>query len=209
MRSALFINKKEIPFRDIDLIRFSYSKDNLDHSVSIKHMYNDYLFGRGVEVIEDRDIYFKTRDLKINEVLYSYPYIECSKEAFLQLYEGKIEASNYRTNPDNSVDGKTAIKMLRLYSEAILYDHKSELYGLDEKIIADEFDIALNLKRSYSSKEGVIEEFIGLLYEKGIFYNEFEYPPSPAMAIKYFASRIKQGLDFFTDLPDYIYSEIY
>jgi len=201
LRAALFPKKQEIPFRDRDVVRFADAGDKHDHDLSLKHMYEDYCFGRGVEVVEDNNAYFAHRDITINEVLYRYPLITCTKQALIDLSQGVLRASKYRTKIDGTVEPNTAVKMLRLKAEATVLNYPCSIINLQKPLVASWFDISLQLNRSLVMGEGVTLEFITLLWLQGVFGEFFQAPPPLEKLVLFLAARIPQGITFFSNVP--------
>lgn len=194
--------------RDVDLIRFAGSSDRDDHRLSMKYMRDDYEFGRGVEVVENRPTYFVTRDLTVNEVLAGHGRLECSFQAIRDIKAGVIQPTPHVTDAFGDVLGATVMKGIRFLAEARVRGFPGRPEGSFFSTRVTHFDIALNLERSFAMSPAVAEEFILLAWQYRYLCPSYEAPPSAVDAIIWLAERIQQGFTLFKSLPEDVISEL-
>ena len=194
--------------RDVDIIRFAGSSDSQDHRLSLKYMRDDYEFGRGVEVIEDRPTYFRTRDITANEVLIGHGQLEASYRAIRDLAVGIIRPTPFVTNADGHILGATLLKCLRFMAEARVRGIAGTIEGLisGERVTA--FDVALNLERAFSMSEAIAHEYILLTWEHGFLCPAYDVPPPAVDAVVWLSERINQGVTLFKHLPEDVVSRL-
>lgn len=207
LRRLLFPDRHPLKVRDFDLVRLSETPDTEDHRLSMKYMDEDYEHGRGVEVVESKDIYFQTRDLTMNEVLFQDRTLECTFRALEDLASGTIRTTEHVTYAKGEVQGRTYLKAIRLYSESTIrnYDTRLELNEAPQLV---DFDIALHLERALSIGPEVAEEYLTVLWQRGLFLVSRKAPPTITDSVAYLSARIYQGINFFRHLPDEVVADL-
>jgi len=201
LRRILFPKGRTLKVRDYDLVRFTESCDTQDHELALKYMEDDYEFGRGVEVIESKEVYFKTRDLTVNEVLFWDRYLEASFAAAQDLQDGVLRPTPYVLDAEGNVQGRTLMKALRLWAEALVQNIPLELEGFPESAHAVPFDVALHLDRAFALSRETAQEYVIAAWRRGIIMPQRDTPPSLAETVKSLSKQLKQGLAFFHHLP--------
>ena len=206
----ILLNGKEqkVQVRDYDLVRYMHVSDEHDHELSERFMGDDYEFGRGVEVVENKRIYFKTRDITQNEVLAAGGSIEASFAALLDMEASILRPTSFVTNRAGEVLSATIAKMYRFKAEAQIEGRPATILDLPEDARLSYFSAALNLDRSFAHSEAVALEYVQLLWEHTEVFADFEVPPPLPAAVDRLAAEIKQGVALFRNLPTGVLAEL-
>ena len=160
----LEIDSNSVP-RDIDIVRISPEEPfpKADQVVAKTFMPDDFQHGFGVEVKVDQDIYFKTRDFTLNEVLATDKEIFATKACLLDTVRHIIRLTEYERARDDQNSNKLLAKALRFYSEAIHHWGDATLadrvgMGLEQSFISP-FWLALQLDRAYEHSSEEAERY--------------------------------------------------
>jgi len=208
MRGVLLGKTQQVPIRDYDLVRFLDTSDEQDHRLALKFMPDDYEYGRGVEAVENRETYFISRDLTVNEVLYRNGMLEASYQALRDLSAGALRPTPHVTDADGNVLSATIMKIIRFAAEAESRNIRWSIEGVPSTLSALPFDIALNLDRALASSEEVACEYLLLAWEKQILLPQRSTPPPVIDAVRWLSSRIRQGVSLFRNLPPEVAQEL-
>jgi hypothetical protein len=149
--------------RDIDLIRQGNHFLAEDELVARDAMPDDYLRGARVELVREKNRYFATRDLTINEVMYLDGVLSVSFLGLLDSIGHTLRPSRYRGGsihrpPDLS--GRIALKMARLRGEALVDGVSWCIVGLPEQCAFSELDLAVHLGKAFQNGTDAAEEFV-------------------------------------------------
>ena len=201
LRGALVPNRRQMHLRDYDVVRFSGTDDRHDHELAKRFMAADYEFGHGVEVAECKPIYFRTRDLRINEVLYRDGELECTYGAAADAVSGTLRATPYILTTAAHLRARTYMKALRLSAEGLVLDMSLSLADFPAEICASSFDVALHLNRALSAGVAIAEEYVLSAWKHGCLLPEREAPPTLAETIVHLSSSLSRGIRFFSNIP--------
>jgi len=201
LRLALHPQSAEIPFRDLDIIRFISTDDRQDHQLSLRYMSDDYEFGRGVEVNESRENYFRSRDITVNEVLFTDSTLECSYVAVEDSSRNILRPTSHVKNSEGGVNGSTVMKMIRLTAEALIQNVQLEILEVPDSAKASPFEIAVHLDRSLEGGKEIAEEYILSAWQRDILMSERGAPPSVSEAVTHLSRFLPKGAAFFRNLP--------
>src|SRR3989339_1359299 len=108
--------------RDIDIVRLTWENpdDTQDAEVAQHWMSEATENASKIEVISDRDDYFTKRYLRMNEILATDDYIQCTKSALLDIMRHVIRPTKYELSRwHENLGPKMLAKILRFYAEAI------------------------------------------------------------------------------------------
>lgn len=181
-RALLFrsfhIDENAIP-RDIDIVRLSKEEpyEGADDKISQQYMSDDYAYGDGVEIIENKEEYFDTRDLTINEILATDDKIIISKECLADTVRHILRITEFEKEKNRNLFGgglpyKLMAKTIRMHSESILKYGEDKAFKIDpeqnytyERSFITPFYLAVHLDRSFQQGENIAEEFTKQLKE--------------------------------------------
>ena len=201
LRSLLAGSTEKVFVRDYDVVRYMSTHDALDHELAERFMSDDYEFGRGVEVVEDRQTYFKTRDITQNEVLARAGTLEASWQAVIDMTQGVLRPTAYVTNRRGEVLSATVAKIYRFAAEFQIDGRKYSFADIPDRAFVSPFSAALNLDRSFAKSEAVAKEYVILLWERSRVFEKYEVPPPLGDAVRCLSEKITQGLGLFKHLP--------
>jgi len=202
LRRALRPDSRPFHLRDFDLVRFSGSDDRRDHELALRYMGADYEFGHGVEVAESKEIYFRTRDLTVNEVLCSGAEVQATFAALEHMLRGELRPTAYIQTTAAHMQARTLMKAVRLAAEGLVLDIPLELVDFTGEIDAAPFDVALHLNRAFAAGTVVAEEYVFSVWKLGFLMPEREAPPPLTDAVAFLAARLARGASFFTHMPE-------
>jgi hypothetical protein len=188
--------------RDRDLVRFAGVSDQHDHELAARFMGSDYEHGHGVEVVESREVYFRTRDLTVNEVLHRELEFECTFAALQDLLGGMLRPTRYALDAEGNVQGVTLMKALRLEAEGLLLGMPFAVEGFAAAPRVSAFEIALHLDRALAVSRAAADEYIFSAWRRGLLLPRRQAPPSLLESVAHLAPQLRKGVDFFRHLRD-------
>lgn len=200
--------QSKVQVRDFDLFRYMDSPDMHDHELALRYMPDDYEYGRGVEVVENKKTYFSTRDLTVNEVLAWNDHVEASFGAITDMANSILRPTPFVQNKAGEVLSVTVAKAYRFAAEAQLAGRPCSLVFLPEDAFVSDFAAALNLERSFMTNEAVATEYLQLLWERTRVFKEWQVPPPAVDAVRELSTRIPNGLRLFKSLPASLLKEL-
>ena len=146
----------------------------------------DYAFGHGVEVAESKGVYFATRDLTVNEILFRNGCLEATFNALEDSRQGVLTPTPYIETAARHMQARTLMKAIRLASEALVLNIPMSLRFCPDDVSVTPFDVALHLRRALAAGPEVAEEFIFSAWKLGVLLPELEAPPVLEEALEYF-----------------------
>ncbi len=207
LRRTIMPDTPPMHVRDYDLVRFLGSSDGQDHELAMRFMKSDYEYGHGVEVVESKSTYFKTRDLTVNEVLCRNTTVEASYTALQHMFSRVLTPTPYILSAPAGMRSRTFMKALRLAAEGLLLNIPFET-DFPEDLEPAPFDIALHLNRAFAAGTAVAEEYVLSAWKTGALLPELAAPPSLADAIEFLAGRLARGIGFFNRIPPELLQEM-
>lgn len=194
--------------RDFDIFRTKETEDEHDHALSLQYLSDDYEFGHGIEVVEDLTMYFKSRDLTVNEVALHHERLGYTKAADSDLRSLSLRPTRSVCNARGEPPSSTWCKAVRLAVEGraqgVLWNLCFEV--LPERVAL--FDIALNLDRSFLSGLSVGIEFVEVVKEYGFLQDAPHGIDGVKYSIERSASTLHQGIRFFRNIPKEVLSSM-
>jgi len=209
LRKMIAPESSDLQLRDYDLVRFAAASDQHDHELAMRFMKNDYRFGRGVEVVESKEMYFNTRDLTINEVLYHNMSLEFSYQAVWDLKKRVLRPTQYILSKSDHNTGISLTKALRFQAEALIKGIDLSLADFPEEAEALPFYIALNLKRALGVNPATANEYLFSIWKHKLFMTDILVPPSLTDAVIKLAPEVSRGVNFFSNLPPEVFEELH
>lgn len=164
LREALHISQPRAP-RDIDIIRRGRFATPSDEDVAKRFMARDYTHGARVELVTELSRYIASRDLTINEVAVFDSTISASFLAILDTLGHVLRPSRYRggtIHKKPSLDGRTLLKMARLFAEGEGNSESWLMVGIPEEVSFSDFDLALHVNKSFQRDEDVARAFLNV-----------------------------------------------
>lgn len=174
---ALFLRTLEIDPnyvpRDIDVIRLAWLNDSceLDDQAAQENMPDDFAYGAGIEVVNDRDEYLTSRDLRLNEILATDDRITFTRGALLDTIRHIIRPTSFEQGGYGEIGPKMLAKILRFNSEFI---HRYDQAGIEEVQdwqfedgFISPFWLALQLDRAYEVSGNVAQRYVDELVARG------------------------------------------
>ncbi len=165
----LGVDSGSVP-RDIDVVRLveDEPEPGSDRKIALAFMPDDFSHGHGVRNESDRQAYFDTRDLTINQILATDHEIFATRAAVLDTVRHVLRPTQHETAQfDGRVGPKVLAKMLRLYSDLIhKYDDAAIELGGDEldAVFISGFYLAVQLDKavelSYEAGQRFVDELI-------------------------------------------------
>lgn len=201
LRRNLYPATSQLKFRDYDIVRFEHTTDEFDHSLSLRFMEDDYEFGRGVEVVENKTTYFVTRDLGVNEVLLRNNWAECSLQSLRDNFSKSLRPAPYVKNAEGKVQSRIIAKAVRIYAECLVKNIQFKLSGIPKDAKIAPFDVALHLDRALAFNDVVAKEYLSALWELDLLPDKLETPPDLMDAVKLLSPHMERGVRFFRNLP--------
>lgn len=159
--------------RDIDILRFTEHEpeSGLDLQLEEHYMPVDSSHGHGIDTVVDKENYFATRDLTLNEVLATDTEITATRACIVDSVRHIIRATKFETDDYGEPNPKVLIKMIRFYAEAInrydqatLVDDISE-YRYEEYFMSP-FWLGLHLDRAYEQSPATAELYLRELLKR-------------------------------------------
>lgn len=195
---ALEIDKFSVP-RDMDLVRLSETEpeQGMDKELSERYMADDFETGYGVEVLNNMDEYFATRDFTVNEVLVTEEEIIATKQCLLDTAKRIIRITSFEIGEFEQVGQKMLAKTLRLYAEAIVKygQAKDNLTQMEyEQVFINPFWLAVNLDRAFQTGKEVAKQYVDILRETDRLPKEIK---TVKEAVIYLANILKDESDFY------------
>lgn len=191
----------KLEVRDFDLFRTEDVSDKHDHTLALKYLADDYEFGRGVEVVEDMQTYFHTRDLTVNEVALHNSKVQYSVSAERDLKSHVLCPTSFVCNKAGEPLSQTFCKALRFLSEGAVKGVNWELsFPIRPKVVRF-FDAALNLDRALLCGKEAAYKYIELLLEHRLFE---QVEPSDAgilWFVKEAERKLPMGAKLFRNVP--------
>lgn len=191
---------KETEPRDFDLV---YTGDpdkediGLSDSLAEKYMYDDYIQGKSVEVVEEN--YYKTRDFTINEIIYNGDSIVFTKECLLDMARGVIRMTESSKGQGDNNTRNLLAKAVRFLSNKLLknIDVKLADEELMEFIGLDHFHMVLHLDRAIGQGHDVSKKYLKELYSRGQISEDLLAPQNAA---KYFSENVSNFVFQYADV---------
>jgi hypothetical protein len=107
--------------------------------------------------------YLSTRDLTINEVASFGDEVHASPLAILDSFGRVARPTSYRSGTLRkapSLDGRTLLKMLRLYAEGTSAGEGWRVVGIPEQVTFSDLDLAIHLNKAFQRGESVARAFL-------------------------------------------------
>ncbi|EKD65725.1 MAG: hypothetical protein ACD_50C00006G0001 [uncultured bacterium] len=153
--------------RDIDIVRLTWENpdDTQDAEVAQHWMSEATENASKIEVISDRDDYFTKRDLRMNEILATDDYIQCTKSALLDIMRHVIRPTKYELSRwHENLGPKMLAKILRFYAEAIHRYDEAYMGNLEdwrfEEAFITPFWLALQLDKACEISSDVAWRYV-------------------------------------------------
>ncbi|MCI5064590.1 DUF748 domain-containing protein [bacterium] len=198
----------KLEIRDFDIFRTEETEDTYDHQLAMKYLVDDYEFGRGVEVVEDMETYFATRDLTVNEVALHNARLRFTDQAQQALREHTLTPTSFVCNALGEPLSQTFVKALRLKAEGELSGVSWSLsFSLLPKSVRL-FDAALHLDRTLARGLSVGYRFVELLHEYGYFTESPSGLHGVIWFIRQAEQRLPMGAAIFRHLPREVSDEL-
>jgi hypothetical protein len=191
--------------RDLDIIRRGHFPIATDDAIAKQYMPRDYTHGARVELVRDFTRYLTTRDITINEVGIFDTALTSSLLAALDTVGYVIRPSHYRGGSIHrapSLDGRTLLKMVRLFAEAEIHNEPAILVGIPEEISFSEFDLALQLNKAFQRGTPVAQKFVDTLLLLGAL--DASHTPLPKLLEE--LEHLRHGeRGLFPDVPEELF----
>lgn len=159
--------------RDIDLIRFSISDEDLednpelakkDAQLARKYMPKDFEDGYGPKEFEGEKEYLNTRDLTINQVYATDEQVVATEQCIKDNIRHILRVTEYEKEEFGGVSPKMQSKMIRFYAKRIEKYNKAELADLEDQKLEEYFIkpfwLAVQLDRAYEESEKYALKYI-------------------------------------------------
>lgn len=166
LRSLLGEKVSNLMPRDVDVVRFGAEGDR-DVDVARQFMREDFAHGHGVELVPSIESYLASRDLTINEVVVCSGEVVCSLGALRDTVLGRICPTDHIVS-QGRIPSRTAMKMIRLYAEAVCEGRSVTLEGIPAGLEVKTFDVTLHLERALSQSKQVAEVYLGEALRRGL-----------------------------------------
>jgi hypothetical protein len=195
--------------RDRDIVRLLENEPyaGADADIARRFMPKDFEFGDGVEKVLDIDIYFKTRDLTINEILATKKGIIATESAILDTVRNILRLTSferYNYNPDGYAGPKMLAKLLRFYSEMTqLHDGAPSVLDIGHERIdmvsISPFWLAVNLDRAWERGRAYATDYTRTL----LINNQLPtHVQTPEDAANYLLDCMRDESFIFRSAPD-------
>jgi len=191
--------------RDLDVVRISEwnKKSELDEEVTNEFMPDDAAHGHGVEIIDDLDKYFNTRDFTMNEVLATESEIYVTKQGLLDCLRRIIRVTDYERDAfGGQVGPKLLAKSVRMHVEMLDAHPSSKLILEDyeiEKSFIPPFWLALQLDRALENGAKHAQRYVSELVKRKIMP---EWVMGVDDAIYYLTDQMEENPFYFRYAPE-------
>ena len=159
--------------RDLDIIRLKSieSSDELDDAISRRYMPDDYVHGKGVEVVTDEVGYLNVHDFTINELYAMNGEIVATQACLEDALDGVLRLTEFEVERD--------VPKNKLLAKALRFKVESDLLGAEEFTLSEDlenringgyitpFFLALHLDRAWERGRDVAADYVDLLQEYG------------------------------------------
>jgi len=201
LTAILSVRPIRVP-RDLDIIRRGHFPIATDDAIARQYMPRDYMHGARVELVGDFARYLATRDITLNEVGILNELLSSSLLAALDTVGYVIRPSHYRGGSIHRaprLDGRTFLKMVRLFAEAEMHNEPAIMVGIPEEVSFSEFDLAIQLNKAFQRGEGVAERFVETLLLLGAL--DASHTPLPKLLEE--LEHLRHGeRGLFPDVPE-------
>ncbi|MDP4000018.1 MAG: hypothetical protein Q8Q11_01105 [bacterium] len=167
----LHIDPSYLP-RDTDLIRITEEPfPGADNHYAYTHMPDDFAHGWGIEVVNNLNEYFGTRDFTLNEVIATDEMLIATQRCIEDSRGGVVRLSAYEHDLFDGPGPRMVSKMLRFYSEIKYRRGFAELANTsgreNEAGATTAFWMAEQLERAYQHGEVYAAAFVAELCSRG------------------------------------------
>jgi hypothetical protein len=170
LRAALKLPDSLGSIRDLDVVRLQAICPDyqLDEAVAQQFMPEDYACGHGVESIFNIDDYLKSRDITLNEVLWSGDTLYASLDCVTDTLRGILRFSAFELDVEEECfNDKLLAKVFRLQAEAAAAGELLAIAAMPYQVGISAFHIALHLDRALAKGEDVAQRYLAGLSQAG------------------------------------------
>lgn len=199
------------PLRDIDLVALADKSPDFVLADELAEWYSpdDFRYGHGVQVIEDIDDYFDTRDFTINQVLVEGDRLLITHQAAKDIEDGVIRPTEHEIDERQGVSSRLQLKavLLQIVFENEGYSIRLEGFGVKDD--PHDFELALFLQKSLEYGQAVAHKFWAKLEEHGLIDEELLQAQSLNQRAAILNERLEWQFEYRNEAEDLLQAAVH